>query len=84
MVSPGRHPKKSIADALDRLDADRFQMEEIHRGHRWGRVVCRGCGEDLAVYSTPRNPGANAHRIDRFAVQHADHTPGGADRKKGS
>jgi hypothetical protein len=78
MVSKGRHPKKAIADALARLDAQQILIEEIHRGHRWGRIVCRGCGQDLAIFSTPQVPETNARPIDRSATQHASHTPHGA------
>lgn len=75
MVSKGRHQKKEIADALSRLDSRVFTVEPIHRGHRWGRIVCRGCGEDFAIWSTPSRPHDDARRIDTFAVAHATHAP---------
>ena len=71
MVDKGRHQKKEIADALSRLDSSLFMVEPIHRGHRWGRVVCLACGEDFAVWSTPARPHDEARRIDSFATHHA-------------
>ncbi|MDR1266289.1 MAG: hypothetical protein LBK42_12235 [Propionibacteriaceae bacterium] len=70
MVSKGRHPKKPIADALGHLDQARFEVEEVHKGHRWGKVTCRACGENVPVYSTPRSPEDNAEAIGRFARRH--------------
>ena len=75
MPSKGRHPKKAIADALADLDRNVFSVEEIHRGHRWGRVVCKGCGESVAVFSTPRVPENIAAHIGQFALEHAGHRP---------
>ena len=72
MVSKGRHPAKTIADALNQLDPEKFAVEEIHKGHRWGRVLCRKCGQNVPVYSTPRVPEDNAELITRFAKKH-DH-----------
>jgi hypothetical protein len=72
MVSRGRHPKKAIADALDKLNDDQFDVHEIHRGHRWGEVVCNGCGEKRGIWSTPRDQDRHASDIDRFARRHAD------------
>jgi hypothetical protein len=40
VVSAGRHPKKEVADALGRAKAAGLQVKEIHRGHRWGEVIC--------------------------------------------
>jgi len=70
MVSKGRHPKNAINQALDALDGDRFDVKEIHKGHRWGAVVCRACGEDVSVWSSPKVPEQNARAIQRFAAQH--------------
>jgi len=70
MVSKGRHQKKEIADALSRLDANLFAVEPVHRGHRWGQVVCLVCGEDFTVWSTPTRPHDDAQRIDAFAAHH--------------
>jgi hypothetical protein len=71
MVSKGRHPKKPIADGLAKLDAVRFSVVEVHKGHRWGKVVCVACGADLALYSTPRVPEHTAEQIGKFATTHA-------------
>lgn len=70
MVSAGRHPKKEIADALKRAKAIGFHVSEIHRGHRWGEVVCGTCDASRDIYSTPRNPGTHAKQIDRFIQDH--------------
>jgi len=47
----------------------------VSKGRRWGRVVCRGCGQDVPIFSTPRVPEDNAELIVRFAKNHADHRP---------
>lgn len=70
MVSKGRHPKNAINQALDALDGERFDVNEIHKGHRWGAVVCRACGENVAIMSTPKVPEHNARAIQRFAENH--------------
>lgn len=72
MVSAGRHPKNAINKSLEALDKSRFVVKEIHSGHRWGMVTCRVCGDDVAVWSTPRVPEHNAAAIRRFASKH-DH-----------
>lgn len=70
MVSKGRHPKKEIAAALASLDRSRFEVNEVHRGHRWGLVRCLACKETIAVYCTPRVPANDAKMIIRFAASH--------------
>jgi hypothetical protein len=70
MVSAGRHPKKEIAEALKRAAAAGLDIREIHRGHRWGEVVCSPCGASRDVCSTPRSPGTHAKQIDRFTHAH--------------
>jgi hypothetical protein len=71
MVSAGRHPKKEIAEALKRAVAAGLDVNEIHKGHRWGEVRRQPCGASRDVYSTPRNPGTNTKQIDRFAQAHS-------------
>lgn len=70
VVSGGRHPKKSIADALKAVARDGLDVAEIHRGHRWGALVCTVCGADLALHSTPRVPEDTARRVHRFEVKY--------------
>jgi hypothetical protein len=70
MVSAGRHQRKEIADALKRARAAGLDVNEIHRGHRWGEVICATCPASRDVYSTPRSPGAHAKQIDRFTQDH--------------
>lgn len=70
MVSRGRHPKKPIADALAAVARPGLEVEEIHRGHRWGALVCTVCKADLAIPSTPRVPESTAKRIRRFDTNH--------------
>ena len=70
MISPTRHPKNAINAALDALDPQRFAVEEVHRGHRWGVVRCLACGDIRAVWSSPRVPENNAHDITAFARKH--------------
>lgn len=70
MISRGRHPKNAINHALDDLDTARFEVVEVHRGHRWGAVGCQECGMSLAIWSTPRVPENPAAAIARFARHH--------------
>jgi hypothetical protein len=70
MVSKGRHPNKVIADTLKAIDTTRFTVEEIHRGHRWGVLTCRRCGQGYAIWSTPRVPEHEAESYRRFMKQH--------------
>lgn len=69
MISSGRHPKKEIADALHRAEQADLDVEEIHRGHRWGEVTCVPCSARFAVWSTPRDAGTH-EQIDRFTARH--------------
>ena len=69
MVSKGRHPKKVVDDALSRLCGPQFRIDEIHRGHRWGKLTCLTCGDDLSVWSTPRVPEDMAKEITRFVAR---------------
>lgn len=73
MVSRGRHPKKPIADALAAVARPTLDVEEIHKGHRWGVLRCTTCGTTLAIWSTPRVPEDLARRIRRFADTHLEH-----------
>jgi len=70
MVSKGRHPKKVVDDALDRLNEQLFTVSEIHHGHRWGKITCVTCGDDLSIWSTPKVPEDLAREINRFATRH--------------
>jgi hypothetical protein len=70
MVSRGRHQKKEVADALRRAAVAGLSNDELHQGHRWGVVRCNRCMATRSISSTPRNPGAHAKQIDRFAVIH--------------
>jgi len=70
MVSGGRHPKQPIAAALKAVAREGLEVLEIHRGHRWGALVCTVCGADLALHSTPRVPEDTARRIYRFDHKH--------------
>jgi len=70
MVTAGRHPKKEVAEALNRAKNAGLAVDEIHRGHRWGELRCPGCGDSQGIWSTPRDPGTHAKQIDRFAAGH--------------
>lgn len=72
MVSAGRHPKKEIAEALIDAEVAGLAVREIHRGHRWGEVLCASCPARQAVFSTPRDPG-NHSKIIRWFVQKHRH-----------
>ncbi len=70
MVSGGRRPKKPIAAALKAVVRNELEVVEVHRGHRWGLLVCTVCGDKLALHSTPRVPEDTARRIARFEITH--------------
>lgn len=60
------HPHKEIKKALkSAADTAGFQVVEVHRGHVWGKVVAPN-GQELKVWSTPRNPETMAKRIREF------------------
>jgi len=67
VVSKGFHQKKEIAKALRELDASKFEVIEVHKGHRWGKIVCLVCGRTQAVWSTPSIPENDARDIRQFA-----------------
>jgi len=70
VVDPGRHPKKPIAQALKAANRDGLRVDEIHKGHRWGALVCTVCGADLAIWSTPKVPEESATLIHKFDRNH--------------
>lgn len=70
MVSSGRHPKKPIADALRDVARDGLEVVEVHKGHRWGALVCTSCGERAPIYSTPRVPEDTARLLRKFDRAH--------------
>lgn len=70
MVTRGRHPKNAINAAPQTLDPEKFEIVEIHKGHRWGAVICRTCGMKEPIWSTPRVPEHNANAIQRFDRRH--------------
>jgi uncharacterized protein (DUF2126 family) len=70
VVSKGRHPKNAINAALAVLDPAKFEVMEVHNGHRWGKVVCRACNLGLPIWSTPQVPDNEAKRIRRFSDKH--------------
>ena len=70
MVSKGRHPKNAVNDALTAAETAGLQVVEVHRGHRWGMLVCPVCGADRAVFSTPRDADTHAHELIRFVDKH--------------
>lgn len=72
MVSRGRHPKAPIAQALNAVERDGLRVDEVHKGHRWGVLVCEDCGSRLAIWSSPRVPEDTAKAIRKFARAH-DH-----------
>lgn len=77
MTSSGRHPKKEIAEVLRLAQSAGLVVREIHRGHRWGEVICTPCQSNRSVYSTPRDPSTHAKQIDRFIRAHTHRRPSG-------
>jgi hypothetical protein len=72
MVSKHRHPKQPIAKAIKALDGDLFDVDELHKGHRWGVVTCTECGDTMNIFSTPKVPEDNASDIAKFAKTHIE------------
>ncbi|QEV15641.1 hypothetical protein CP974_10065 [Streptomyces fradiae ATCC 10745 = DSM 40063] len=70
VISKGRHQSQDVAAALDRAKKSGLQVQPDKNGHRWGWVICCGCGDRLTVHGTPRSPGNEAKRIDRFVHAH--------------
>ncbi|WIY83715.1 hypothetical protein [Propionimicrobium sp. PCR01-08-3] len=70
VISKGRHPKNAINKVLYELNDAWFEVVEVHKGHRWGKVVCRECGMTVPIWSTPRVPEHNADAIRRFMHNH--------------
>jgi len=70
VVGKGRHTKNDINKAFDKLDKEKFAVQENHKGHRWGYVVCENCGTRRIVPSTPKNPSNEANHIIQFAKRH--------------
>jgi hypothetical protein len=70
MVSSGRHPKNAVAQALETAKAAGFHVIEVHKGHRWGKVVCPNCGDDQGVWSSPKDEDNHAKQIARFVAKH--------------
>lgn len=79
MVSSGRHPKSPIANALAAVARPGLEVKPIHRGHRWGALVCSECSAQLAIWSTPRVPEDVARAIHRFDQKHRTHDQGEGD-----
>lgn len=59
----GQH--KEIAKALREAKKAGFKVIELHAGHVWGTVVASN-GQELMVWSTPRDPETMAKRIREF------------------
>ncbi|RLP97305.1 hypothetical protein EAD96_30055 [Micromonospora sp. BL1] len=74
-MSRGRHPKKEISDALRRAEDAGLVVDEIHRGHRWGKVDCLPCSASRSVWATPQDAGTHAKQIERFTRNHTHPLP---------
>lgn len=61
----GRHQHKEVAKALQEAEKAGFRVIELHAGHVWGKVVA-SAGQELKVWSTPRNPETMAKRVREF------------------
>lgn len=70
MVSAGRHPKSAVAAALDTVKQSGFLVQEDHKKHRWGWVVCPACGTRVRVHGTPAKPDVEGRRLESFAAKH--------------
>lgn len=70
----GSHPHKAIATALKVATSAGFEVVALHRGHVWGKVIARN-GQELSVWSTPRNPEVMAKRIMEFVRRYGEAGP---------
>ncbi|MGH1548708.1 hypothetical protein ACRAWB_05850 [Leifsonia poae] len=57
---------------LRALSGERFDVLQIHVGHRWGKVICRACDASQGIWTTPRDADNHARQLERFAAKH-DH-----------
>lgn len=61
---PGGHPDKEVNEAVGRLREAGWSVES-RSGHPWGCAKCpHGCCIAW-IWSTPRNPGAHARKLER-------------------
>jgi hypothetical protein len=61
---PDRHPKKEVADAVEKLRDGGWRVEP-RSGHVWGRAYCpHGCCQ-ISVNSSPQNAGNHAKKLAR-------------------
>ncbi|MFE7135810.1 hypothetical protein ACFVIM_33665 [Streptomyces sp. NPDC057638] len=73
MALGDRHQKKDVEAALKRAEAAGLKVTHDRNRHRWGWVICCPCNKSQTVYSTPRNTGDEANRIDLFIANHRGH-----------
>jgi hypothetical protein len=66
------HPKKEVREALGDADAaDGFEIEDTSdRGHGWGCVRCKRCGQRFSVWTTPKSTSTHAKQILQFMRRH--------------
>jgi hypothetical protein len=74
MVGPGRHQHNEINAVLKAIRKiyTTLTVEESHKGHRWGWIVCECGNEPFAINCTPRNPGTHAKQIRHWATRHLE------------
>lgn len=70
-MARGRHQKKQVEAALLAAEAVGFTVTVLQKGHRYG-VVTAPDGDELTVYSTPRDPDVMAKRIQEFVRKHPE------------
>lgn len=80
VVSRGRHQKPQVAKApkapkaLKDIAPDGLEVEEVHKGHRWGVLRCTVWRTELDIWSTPTDPDVTGKLIRRFDARHRDCT----------
>lgn len=67
----GQHPHKEIRKALADAEDAGLTVKQSS-GHAWGDIHC-GCGNRIAVYTTPKDPENGAKLIRRFTRNHKEH-----------
>lgn len=77
----GRHPKKEVQEALERVLAGGWW--DLRASGHWSVLYCNKGERDgcrIGVSGTPQDPGTHARRIERIAMK----CPHWAGRKEGS
>lgn len=66
-----RHQRKQVEAALRFAETEGCQIDVLHSGHTWGRVVAPN-GQQFRVWSTPKDSDVAAKMIRRFVLRNKE------------